>query len=194
VIGIAISTGGPNALVEMVHDLSPTISVPIVITQHMPPFFTKMLAERLSTRGKLQAFEAIQGQILEPGKIYIAPGDYHMEFERHAEQVVINLSQSAPENSCRPSADVMLRSLSNVYGASVVAIVMTGMGSDGKKGCEDVRNAGGLVIAQDEATSVVWGMPGSVVTAGLAHDVSGLSEIAPQINTLGSGSNVRRNV
>jgi two-component system chemotaxis response regulator CheB len=182
-IGIAISTGGPNALVELVGSLSPELCVPIFITQHMPPYFTRILADRLSSRGKLEVVEAQNSQRVEAGRIYIAPGDFHLEVAREGDGVFTVLSQTPPENSCRPSADVMLRSLTRVYGAKVLAMVMTGMGADGQRGCETVKQRGGLVIAQDEASSTVWGMPGAVVTAGLADDVLPLSKLGEAINT-----------
>lgn len=182
VIGIAISTGGPNALVEMVGGLAPSLQTPILITQHMPPYFTKLLAERLRMRGPLPAYEAEHGQVIEPGTIYIAPGDYHLEVARDAEQVILQLSQAPAENSCRPSADVMFRSLVSVFGSGVLGVVMTGMGNDGQRGCECIKQYGGVVLAQDEATSTVWGMPKAVVTTKLADDVIPLPDIATSIN------------
>jgi two-component system chemotaxis response regulator CheB len=182
-IGIAVSTGGPNALVELVGTLSPDLSVPIFITQHMPPYFTRILADRLSSRGTLEVVEAQHTQRVEPARIYIAPGDFHLEVQREGDGIFTVLSQAAPENSCRPSADVMFRSLARVYGSKVLALVMTGMGVDGQKGCETIKQRGGLVFAQDEASSTVWGMPGAVVTAGLADDVLPLSKLGDAINT-----------
>lgn len=182
-IGIAISTGGPNALVELVGAVSPELTVPIFITQHMPPYFTRILADRLSSRGNLQVVEAQHGHRVEPGRVYIAPGDFHLEVACEAEQLFIVLSQAAPENSCRPSADVMFRSLARTYGPNLLALVMTGMGADGQKGCEVVKRYGGVVIAQDEASSTVWGMPGAVVTAGLADEVLPLDKLGHAINS-----------
>ncbi len=182
-IGIAISTGGPNALVELVGAVSPELPVPIFITQHMPPFFTRILADRLSSRGKLEVVEAQHGHRVVPGQVYIAPGDFHLEVTYEGDQVFTMLSQAAPENSCRPSADVMFRSLARVYGPNVLALVMTGMGADGQKGCEAIKRRGGIVLAQDEASSTVWGMPGAVVTAGLADEVLPLNKLGHAINS-----------
>ena len=181
-VGLAISTGGPSALIEIVQELSTEIAVPIFITQHMPPIFTKHLADRLSARGALKAHEATQGMIAEPGNVYIAPGNFHLETFREGDLVRINLSQAPHENSCRPSADVMFRSLASLYGAGVLGIVMTGMGHDGRAGCQHIKAQGGTVIAQDEASSLVWGMPKSVVHAGLHDAIVSLSGIAPLIN------------
>lgn len=181
-VAIAISTGGPSALIDVVTRLDPDLSVPIFITQHMPPMFTKYLAERLAIRGKLPAHEAQHGMIVKPGSIYVAPGDFHLEFERRSEHVTVRLSQAPAENSCRPSADVMFRSLADTYGASLLGIVMTGMGQDGRRGCEEIKSRGGIIVAQDEASSLVWGMPRAIVTAGLHDAIEPLSRIASVIN------------
>jgi two-component system chemotaxis response regulator CheB len=182
-IGIAISTGGPNALVELVGALSPDLAIPIFITQHMPPFFTRILADRLSSRGNLEVVEAQHGHRVEPGRVYIAPGDFHLEVACEGEQLFSVLSQAAPENSCRPSADVMFRSLARIYGPNLLTLVMTGMGADGQKGCEVVKRCGGIVLAQDEASSTVWGMPGAVVSAGLADEILPLDRLGHAINS-----------
>lgn len=181
-IAIAVSTGGPSALIQIVTALSPTISVPIFITQHMPPMFTKFLAERLSARGSLKAIEAEHGMLIEGGRLYVAPGNFHLEVSRSEAGLVTNLSQAAHENSCRPSADVMFRSLASAYGPRLLSIVMTGMGQDGRRGCEMVKSHGGVVVAQDETSSLVWGMPRAVITAGLHDAVVPLSDIARLIN------------
>jgi two-component system chemotaxis response regulator CheB len=150
----------------------------------MPPVFTGLLAERLSSRGALPAYEASDGLLAQPGSIYVAPGDFHLEVERQSEAVTIRTHQGEPENSCRPSADVMFRSLAEVYGPRVLAIVLTGMGSDGRKGCETLKSQGAAVIAQDESSSIVWGMPRAVVSAGLADEVLSPEEIAARINQI----------
>jgi two-component system chemotaxis response regulator CheB len=181
-VGIAVSTGGPSALLSIVEALSPELHVPIFITQHIPPLFTAFLAERLRARGTLPVCEAHQGQIVQPGTIYIAPGDNHLNVAHSEEGVVVTLSQEPPENSCRPSADVMFRSLATLYGPGLLGIVMTGMGQDGRRGCETIKDRGGTVVAQDEASSLVWGMPRAVVMAGLHDHLVPLSEIAPLIN------------
>jgi two-component system chemotaxis response regulator CheB len=181
-VGISVSTGGPTALIEIASNLSPDIEVPIFITQHMPPMFTKFLAERLSARGPLPAFEATDGMVAQPGHIYIAPGNFHIQVDRQDSTVLVNLSQAAHENSCRPSADVMLRSLAMSYGSNLLSIVMTGMGQDGRRGCEVVKKAGGTVVAQDQESSLVWGMPRAVISAGLHDAVMPLSAMAQLIN------------
>jgi two-component system chemotaxis response regulator CheB len=181
-VAFAISTGGPSALIEIVAALSVDIDVPIFITQHMPPMFTKFLAERLTARGTLPAHEVEDGMIAKPGNIYIAPGNYHLEVARKDAEVVVGLSQAPHENSCRPSADVMFRSLASAYGPRLLSIVMTGMGQDGKKGCEYVKSHGGTVVAQDEASSLVWGMPRAVISAGLHDAIVPLSGMATLIN------------
>lgn len=181
-IGFAVSTGGPVALIEVVAALNPSINVPIFITQHMPEMFTKVMAERLAARGALPVFEAQAGMVVKPGHIYVAPGNYHLEVSPQGGALALVTSQGPRENSCRPSADVMFRSLSQVYGAGLLSIVMTGMGQDGKKGCEVVKERGGIVIAQDESSSLVWGMPRAIVAASLHDAVVPLSGIAPLIN------------
>ncbi|MFN4896051.1 MAG: chemotaxis response regulator protein-glutamate methylesterase [Pseudomonadota bacterium] len=181
-VGIAISTGGPAALIEIVTNLEPDIQAPIFITQHMPPGFTHFLAERLAVRGKLAATEAQDGMIVQTGTIYVAPGDFHLEIVGALDGDRIRLSQSEPENSCRPSADVMFRSLAERYGAGLLSIVMTGMGNDGRRGCEIAKAHGGVVVAQDEQSSLVWGMPRAVITAGLHDAVVPLSGIASLIS------------
>lgn len=191
-VGIAISTGGPSALVEVVSSLSNSIHVPIFITQHMPPMFTRFLAERLSAKGPLKALEVEDGMPVEPGRIYVTPGDFHLEVTRYKGELLMNLSQAPHENSCRPSADFMFRSLASIYGPRLLGIVMTGMGQDGRKGAEHIRSMGGTVVAQDEASSLVWGMPRAVVTANLHHAVVPLSEISRVINEACSGDRKER--
>jgi two-component system chemotaxis response regulator CheB len=181
-VAIAISTGGPPALIEIVSHLRKDLQFPIFITQHMPPVFTRHLADRLSARGHLRAVEGQDGMVVEPGGLYIAPGDYHMEVVREGEQVVLRTSQAAHENSCRPSADVMFRSLAHLYGSKLVGVVMTGMGQDGRHGAEVIKAKGGLVVAQDQSSSLVWGMPRAVISAGFQDAVVTLTDIAKLIN------------
>jgi len=181
-VGISISTGGPSALIEIVSGLNPDIEIPIFITQHMPPMFTRFLAERLSARGTLPAFEATDGMVARPGHIYMAPGNFHIEAARREDTVLVNISQAPHENSCRPSADVMLRSLAATYGSNLLSIVMTGMGQDGRRGCEAVKLTGGTVVAQDQQSSLVWGMPRAVISARLHDAVMPLSAMATLIN------------
>jgi len=181
VVTIGVSTGGPNALAAIIPHLPGNLSVPIVLVQHMPPLFTRFLAERLNSQSQLDVREAAGGEELLPGTVYIAPGDYHMVVERKGARIVTALNQAPPENSCRPSVDVLFRSVSEAYRTAVLAVVLTGMGQDGLRGCEDIKRWGGSVFVQDEATSVVWGMPGFVARAGLADRVLPLDEIAPEL-------------
>ena len=181
ILAIGVSTGGPNALADLFSTFPHTFPVPIVITQHMPPMFTRMLAERLTMKGCPPAVEGAEGMELRAGNIYLAPGDFHMEFYRKEGKVFIHLQQEAPVNSCRPAVDVMFRSVVDVYGAQSLGVILTGMGYDGLRGSELIRNAGGQVIAQDEATSVVWGMPAAVSDAGLADMVLPLGAIKDEI-------------
>ena len=181
IVAIGISTGGPNALAEVMPLIPKDCPVPIVIVQHMPPVFTKCLAERLSGKAQIPVHEGQPGDVLVPGQAWIAPGDFHMVVKSQGANVVLDTNQDPPENSCRPAVDVMFRSVATVYNHAVLAAVLTGMGQDGMRGAEVIREAGGYVMAQDEATSVVWGMPGSVVQAGLAHSVLPLSQVATEI-------------
>jgi two-component system, chemotaxis family, protein-glutamate methylesterase/glutaminase len=181
VIAIGASTGGPNALAEIFARLPADLQVPIVIVQHMPPMFTRMLAERLTARSQLCVREATPGAKLEPGHAWVAPGDYHMSVVREGSQRRLGLNQDPPENSCRPAVDVLFRSVATAYGADSIGVILTGMGCDGLRGCEALREAGGQILAQDEATSTVWGMPGSVVRANLADRVLPLAMIADEI-------------
>ena len=181
VLAIGASTGGPNAIADVLLHLR-QLPIPGIITQHMPPMFTRLFAERLNAQGPHRVREATEGDVLEAGLILIAPGDYHMAFRREGTRTVVRLNQGPPENSCRPAVDVMLRSIVQIYGARILSVILTGMGQDGLRGCEFVRAAGGQVIAQDEASSVVWGMPGFVARANLAQVVAPLESIALQIS------------
>lgn len=181
VLAIGCSTGGPNALVAIIPKLPADLPVPVVITQHMPPLFTKFLADRLTAMSALPVHEAVGGEVLTPGTVWIAPGNYHLVLERRAGRVVTTLTQDPPENSCRPSVDVMLRSVVSCYEHRVLSVILTGMGQDGFHGCELVHSVGGRVLAQDEASSVVWGMPGFVARAGIAEAVLPLTDIADGI-------------
>lgn len=181
VLAIGTSTGGPNALADLMPQFPRDFPVPIVVVQHMPPMFTTLLSGRLDTLAALRVEEGKDGRKLERGRVWVAPGDYHMTVSRKGKDCVLGLNQDAPENSCRPAVDVLFRSLAQAYGSNVLAVVLTGMGADGTRGAAEIRNAGGTVIAQDEASSVVWGMPGSVVAAGLADRICPLSGIVPEI-------------
>ncbi|MEV6850982.1 chemotaxis response regulator protein-glutamate methylesterase [Actinoplanes sp. NPDC051411] len=177
-LAIGSSTGGPDALTKVLTGLPSDLPVPIVITQHMPPVFTRMFAERLDRSTSLRVFEAADGMELAPGSAYVAPGDFHLVLHRRGTATLIQLSGAPQENSCRPAVDVMFRSVAALYGASAYATVLTGMGHDGRGGAKVLRDAGAEILAQDEATSVVWGMPGAVVGAGLADEVLPLDRIA----------------
>jgi two-component system chemotaxis response regulator CheB len=181
VVAIGVSTGGPNALAELVPALPGDLGVPVVIVQHMPPLFTKLLAERLDRESALRVIEGAPGMTVARNTVYIAPGDYHMTVTGHAPAVRLAMNQDPPENSCRPAVDVLFRSVASVYGGHVLAAVLTGMGKDGLRGSEVLCEAGAEVLAQDEASSVVWGMPGFVARAGLASAVLPLPDIAPEI-------------
>lgn len=183
-IAIASSTGGPQALLELLGSLAGEIEEPIFITQHMPATFTTLLAEHIGQVAKLPSREGVDGEPVVGGTVYVAPGGRHMTAAQDDGQTVIRLSDDPPENYCRPAADPMFRSLAGIYGSRLLAVVLTGMGADGRAGAETVTEAGGAVIAQDEATSVVWGMPGAVATAGLCTAVLPLAEIAPYIRKL----------
>jgi two-component system chemotaxis response regulator CheB len=181
VLAIGTSTGGPNALTEVFRGLPADFPVPIVIVQHMPPMFTRLLAERMSAECPIRVQEGSSGTVLQPGQAWIAPGDYHMMVVRDGAKVRLILHQEPPENSCRPAADVLLRSVAKVYGSNSLTVILTGMGQDGLRGCQVIREAGGQILAQDEASSVVWGMPGYVARAGLADRILPLSLMADEI-------------
>jgi two-component system chemotaxis response regulator CheB len=181
VVAIGLSTGGPDALSALLPRLPTNLPVPVVIVQHMPAVFTRLFAERLTAKCSVPVHEAADGDLVLPGHVYIAPGDYHMTLVRDGNGVRVATNQDAPDNWCRPSVNVLFRSIATVYGGSTLAVVLTGMGQDGLRGCEALRATGAQIIAQDEATSVVWGMPGVVATTGLADQVLPLSEVAPEI-------------
>jgi two-component system chemotaxis response regulator CheB len=181
VLAIGTSTGGPNALAELVPALPADLPVPVLIVQHMPPDFTARLAERLAAKSRIAVCEGADGQQLTPGRAWVAPGNYHMAIHREASGGRLALNQDPPENSCRPAVDVLFRSAAAAYGPGVLAVVLTGMGEDGLRGCEKVRAAGGQILVQDEASSVVWSMPGAVARAGLADQALPLDQLAPAI-------------
>lgn len=177
-IVVGSSTGGPEALSRVFTALATPLPVPVLVVQHMPPVFTRQLAARLDRATGGTVVEASGGEELRPGHVYIAPGDHHLELQRSASGARTVLTQGPPVNFCRPAVDVLFRSAVAVFGGDLLAVVLTGMGSDGRAGCEDVVAAGGTVYAQDERSSVVWGMPGAVATAGLAHRVLPLDQVA----------------
>src|SRR6266851_5116128 len=181
IVAIGTSTGGPNALAEVLPRIANDLPVPIVVVQHMPPIFTRLLAERLASHSALSVEEGSAGVILSPGHVWIAPGNFHMKVINAGVNWRLNLNQGRPENSCRPAVDVLFRSVALAYGASVLGVVMTGMGSDGVLGAQHIRDAGGDIIIQDEASSVVWGMPGLVHASGLADAAYPLDRLAAEI-------------
>jgi len=184
VLVIGASTGGPAALDVVLPSLPADFPLPVIVVQHMPELFTSLFAERLNGHCRLPAREAAEGDLVRAGMIYIARGNWHLEARpaaRGGPATILHLTQGAPENHCRPAVDVLFRSAVAVYGSAVLAVVLTGMGSDGMLGSKLIREAGGAVIAQDAASSVVWGMPGAVTNAGLAQRVLALDAIAPEI-------------
>jgi two-component system chemotaxis response regulator CheB len=188
-LAIGVSTGGPAALDILLPALPAEFPLPVLIVQHMPELFTRIFAERLNGRCRLQVHEAIEGEPVRAGTIFIAKGNWHMEVlagSRFGMPATLHLNQGAPENHCRPAADVLFRSVAAVYGSGALALVLTGMGSDGMLGCRTVRDHGGSVLAQDLATSTVWGMPGAVANSGLANRVLPLNAIVPELLRLAS--------
>jgi two-component system, chemotaxis family, protein-glutamate methylesterase/glutaminase len=181
IVAIGTSTGGPNALAEVLPRIPNDFPVPIVVVQHMPPIFTRLLAERLAGRSAIPVEEGSAGAVLSPAHAWIAPGNFHMKVIQSGVNWRLNLNQGSPENSCRPAVDVLFRSVAKAYGANVLGVVMTGMGSDGVLGAQDIRDAGGNVIIQDEASSVVWGMPGLVHASGLDDAAYPLDQLAAEI-------------
>ena len=180
-VAIGVSTGGPNALAIVMPAFPANFELPILIVQHMPPIFTRLLADRLQASSKLKIEEATEGATVEPGKVLIAPGNYHMRVHKNGLKTIVKLDQEPPENSCRPAVDVLFRSVHEAWGPAVISVILTGMGYDGLRGAEILKGAGACVIAQDEASSVVWGMPGAVVNAGLADAVVPLDCVVPEI-------------
>jgi two-component system chemotaxis response regulator CheB len=189
---VGCSTGGPDALAKVVNALPATFPVPVVVVQHMPQVFTKMFAERLDRSSPLKVVEAQADMMLKPGAVYIAPGDYHLEVVRRGTGVFTQLQQGPPENFCRPAVDVLFRSVAKAYGGSTLGLILTGMGQDGKRGSEVLVAKGAEIVAQDEATSVVWGMPGAVAGAGLAHSILPLNEISQHLISRVAGGRMAR--
>jgi len=183
VVVLGISTGGPAALDQLMPVFPADFPLPILMVQHMPQLFTRLLAERLDQRTKLKVGEAVEGEPVLAGHVYIAPGDRHMEVVAAPmnRPPTLRITQGEPENHCRPSVDVLFRTAVNAYGRTVLGVIMTGMGSDGLVGCKMIRKAGGTVLAQNQETSAVWGMPGCVVRDGVADRVLPLNEIAATI-------------
>lgn len=181
VVVLGVSTGGPNALAQLLPQLPANFPVPVLLVQHMPPIFTKLLAQRLATQCSLRVVEATAGEPLRSGTIWIAPGDYHLTVTRNGLMPQTGIHQAPPENSCRPAVDVLFRATAEVFGSGVLGVVLTGMGQDGLRGSERIAEAGGRVLVQDEESSVVWGMPGFVARAGLAEQILPLEQMASEI-------------
>lgn len=197
VLLIGVSTGGPAALDVLLPALPASFPLPVLVVQHMPELFTKLLAERLDLRCPLRVAEAVSGQPVRPGTIHIAKGNWHLEVSPvdsfscssgALPAAIMRLNQAPPENHCRPAVDVLFRTAVAVYGSRVLGVVLTGMGSDGLLGCRLIREHNGTVLAQDQPTSAVWGMPGAVAQAGLAHRILPLNAIAPEILRLAGRS------
>jgi len=191
ILAIGSSTGGPKALFDLFGALSPSLDdVPVVITQHMPPTFTAILAEHLASSTKRKCVEGADGMKLEAGTVYVAPGGNHMLLKDVGGVVTIKLSDGEPVNFCKPAVDPMLESLVPIYGAAILVCILTGMGRDGRAGATQVQGKGGTVLAQDEESSVVWGMPGAVAQAGICHKVIPLSNLSGEIAKLLKGARV----
>ncbi len=187
VLAIGSSTGGPRALDALLRLIPRTINIPVVITQHMPPTFTGLLADQLGRDTGWAVSEAVDGDEMVPGRALLAPGDFHMRAVRDGVTVRVKLDQREKENFCRPAVDPMLASLIPIYGSHIAVVILTGMGHDGRKGAQLVTASGGTVLAQDETSSVVWGMPGAVATAGLCSAVAPIPDIARAITEMAKG-------
>jgi two-component system chemotaxis response regulator CheB len=188
-LAIGSSTGGPQALARVLGDVGPALTqVPVLITQHMPPTFTAILAEHLAKASGRPTAEAIEGEAIQAGRIYVAPGGKHLVIAKTPEGVRVRLLDTPPVNFCKPAVDPLFRSVAETYGGGTLAVVLTGMGTDGAKGSVAVADAGGSVIAQDEATSVVWGMPGATVAAGACADILPVGEIGHKLARMLTGA------
>jgi two-component system chemotaxis response regulator CheB len=181
VVAISLSTGGPAALGAILSKLPAEFRAPLLVVPHMAQMFTRFFAERLAAQTKLKVVEPTEGQPIEPGVVYVAPGDFHLTVKRDNGISVMSLNQDPPQHSHRPAADVLFKSVAHAYGSRALGLVLTGMGQDGLKGCEAITGVGGRVLAQDETTSVVWEMPGLVARAGLADAVLPLNDIAAEL-------------
>jgi len=184
VCGIGVSTGGPQTLLKILPKLPPNFPAPILIVQHMPPLFTKQLAERLNSLSRLRVKEAEEGEFVKDGIVYIAPGDYHMKIKKENSLIKIKLHQGPPRNFCRPSVDELFESLAEVYNGKTLALILTGMGNDGKEGAKKIKEKGGVVLAQDAESSIVFGMPKAVIEEGLADEVINLSKMSERLKDL----------
>lgn len=183
ILAIGSSTGGPQALFTVLKNVG-TVNIPIVITQHMPATFTKILAEHISQHANMPAHEGEDGMLVENGHIYVAPGGKHMGFKKENGALVIKLNDDAPENFCKPAVDIMMRSLVEIYQNKILCVILTGMGQDGLIGARQLHQLGGRILAQDKETSVVWGMPGAVATAEICDQILPIDDIGPAIKKI----------
>jgi two-component system chemotaxis response regulator CheB len=190
VLVIGSSTGGPEALAKVLPALPASLPVPILVVQHMPPVFTRQFAQRLDRLCPLTVVEAVDGTPLAPGTVHLAPGDHHLTIRRTGRGLFTALDQAPPENFCRPAVDPLFRSAVEAFDGAVLGVVLTGMGSDGRIGAGRIRETGGAVVVQDQATSVVWGMPGAVATAGYADEVLPLDRVAEAVTRRIAGPRV----
>lgn len=181
VVVIGASTGGPNALSTVISGLGPNFRPPVLITQHMPPLFTPMLAKHLQQDGGRPACEGTHGMVIEPGHTYVAPGGFHMAIDRKNDRMILVLNEDPPEHFCRPSVNPLYRSAAKWYAQTALAVMLTGMGEDGIEGARDLAAVNAPIFVQDEASSVVWGMPAAIANAGLADRILSLDEMAPAI-------------
>src|SRR5215210_8058188 len=181
VLVIGSSTGGPEALARVLPALPASLPVPVLVVQHMPPVFTRQFAQRLDRLAALRVVEAVDGTPLMPGTVHLAPGDHHLVVRSSGRRLTTALNQAPPENFCRPAVDPLFRSAVTAFDGAVLGVVLTGMGSDGRAGAAEIRSAGGHVVVQDQATSVVWGMPGAIAQAGLADEILPLDRVAEAI-------------
>jgi len=191
ILAVGSSTGGPKALFDYFSALSPSLDdIPVIVTQHMPPTFTAILAEHIAACSKRECVEGAEGMKVEPGKIYVAPGGKHMVLKQVGTTVSIRLDDGEPVNFCKPAVDPMLDSLLPIYGSAILTCILTGMGHDGRDSSAKIQKAGGTIIAQDEETSVVWGMPGAVAQAGVCHKVLPLADLPEATSRLLKGARI----
>ena len=187
ILVIGSSTGGPQALFSVLTGVVRPVPVPIVITQHMPPTFTHILAQHIQRNTGLPALEGADGMPLQPDHVYVAPGDRHMVIQQHNRSLSLKVYDGPQENFCRPAVDPLFRSAASIFGAGALGLVLTGMGQDGAHGAKAIADAGGSVIVQDEASSVVWGMPGATAHLGAAAAVTPLPEIGALVSAIIEG-------
>jgi len=181
IVAIGASTGGPNAISQLLKEIPRPLPVPLLIVQHMPPIFTHMFAERLRAQTVHNVREAISGHLLHAGDVWIAPGDYHMDLMQRTAGIALHTHQGSAENCSRPAVDPLFRSIAKRYGSRVLTVMLTGMGRDGLVGCQSISQAGGQIVVQDQASSTVWGMPGVIAKAGLAEKILPLDELAEEM-------------